>query len=136
MLPVNVHTGHVQVSSAVRVADAVCYNAVQALHMWGIIRISLLHWPHHALQGLQMAQPLSYARLELAACTGSDYVSTVLCCALCRDLKSKNILLTKGGDAKISDVGMAKIMAEGYLTMDKAIGTFAWAAPELILGEK
>mmetsp|Transcript_3518 Transcript_3518/g.10219 ORF Transcript_3518/g.10219 Transcript_3518/m.10219 type:complete len:508 (+) Transcript_3518:246-1769(+) len=53
-----------------------------------------------------------------------------------RDLKSKNVLLTKDGVAKIGDVGMAKIMSDGYLTRDGALGTMAWAAPELLLGEK
>ena len=38
--------------------------------------------------------------------------------------------------AKIGDVGMAKIMSDGYLTRDGALGTMAWAAPELLLGEK
>lgn len=37
---------------------------------------------------------------------------------------------------KIGDVGMAKVMAEGYLTHDNALGTFAWAAPEMLLGER
>lgn len=27
-------------------------------------------------------------------------------------------------------------MAEGYLTRDNALGTFAWAAPELLLGDR
>lgn len=40
------------------------------------------------------------------------------------------------GVAKIGDVGMAKIMSDGYLTRDGALGTMAWAAPELLLGEK
>lgn len=53
-----------------------------------------------------------------------------------RDLKSKNVLLTRDGVAKIGDVGMAKILSDGYLTRDGALGTMAWAAPELLLGEK
>lgn len=40
------------------------------------------------------------------------------------------------GAAKIGDVGLAKVMAEGYLTQDEALGTFAWAAPELLMGER
>lgn len=53
-----------------------------------------------------------------------------------RDLKSNNVLLTRDGVAKIGDVGMAKITMDGYLTRDGALGTMAWAAPELLLGEK
>ena len=43
---------------------------------------------------------------------------------------------SQDGVAKIGDVGMAKIMSDGYLTRDGALGTMAWAAPELLLGEK
>ncbi|KAK9807895.1 hypothetical protein WJX72_012418 [[Myrmecia] bisecta] len=53
-----------------------------------------------------------------------------------RDIKSKNILLTRDGRAKIADVGMAKILTDGYFSRDNALGTFAWAAPELLLGER
>lgn len=53
-----------------------------------------------------------------------------------RDMKSKNVLMTRDGTAKIGDVGMAKIMTDGSLTRDGALGTMAWAAPELLLGEK
>ena len=40
------------------------------------------------------------------------------------------------GQAKIGDVGMAKIMTEGYFSHDEAFGTFAWAAPELLLNDR
>ena len=40
------------------------------------------------------------------------------------------------GEAKITDVGMAKLMSEAYYTQDNNIGTFAWAAPEILMGEK
>ena len=53
-------------------------------------------------------------------------LSTLTCCE-CR---------LQDGAAKIGDVGMAQIMTEGYLTKDNALGTLAWAAPELLLGEK
>ncbi|KAK9808963.1 hypothetical protein WJX72_007093 [[Myrmecia] bisecta] len=52
-----------------------------------------------------------------------------------RDLKSKNILL-KDGTAKIGDIGMAKLMTGTCLTADSALGTFAWAAPELLMGDR
>ena len=40
------------------------------------------------------------------------------------------------GLAKIGDVGMAKVMSEGTMTQDAVVGTFAWASPELLLGER
>ena len=40
------------------------------------------------------------------------------------------------GTAKIGDVGMARMTSEGYLTTrDAATGTFAWAAPEMLLND-
>lgn len=44
------------------------------------------------------------------------------------DLKSHNILLGRGGIAKIADVGLAKIMRRSQ-TRASATGTFDWAAP-------
>ena len=44
------------------------------------------------------------------------------------DLKSHNILLGRGGVAKIADVGLAKIMRTSG-TRASAAGTFDWAAP-------
>jgi len=56
-----------------------------------------------------------------------------------RDLKSKNVLLTADwATAKIADVGAAAIHSKGYLTASagQVLGTLAWAAPELLLGQK
>ncbi|KAL4419356.1 hypothetical protein ABPG77_001583 [Micractinium sp. CCAP 211/92] len=52
------------------------------------------------------------------------------------DLKSPNILLARDGTAKISDVGMAKIMAREYSGVTGNVGTLAWAAPEMLLGAR
>lgn len=55
------------------------------------------------------------------------------------DLKAKNVLLTQNaGTAKIADVGLARIMQHtlsNTATGDPA-GTFAYAAPEMLMGEK
>jgi serine/threonine protein kinase len=50
-----------------------------------------------------------------------------------RDIKSKNILLTAEGRAKISDVGLATIL-DDVSSSECFVGTFAWAAPEMLLG--
>ncbi|PRW21099.1 serine threonine- kinase [Chlorella sorokiniana] len=53
------------------------------------------------------------------------------------DIKSANVLLTRDGTAKVGDVGMAKIMAEDYVSGGQgAFGTLAWSAPELLLGRR
>lgn len=45
--------------------------------------------------------------------------------------------VVQDGTAKIADVGMAKFMREDCLTTsESALGTFAWAAPELLLGQR
>ena len=56
---------------------------------------------------------------------------------ICRDLKTSNILLSAEGVAKIADVGLAKMLtnADQY-SLDHTAGTFAYAAPELILGTR
>ena len=52
------------------------------------------------------------------------------------DVKSQNILLARDGGAKISDVGLARILHRDYVTTLDSTGTFAWAAPELLLGRR
>lgn len=52
------------------------------------------------------------------------------------DMKSQNILLARDGVAKISDVGLARILHQDYVTSLDSTGTFAWAAPELLLGRR
>ena len=53
---------------------------------------------------------------------------------MCRDVKTSNILLTKDGQAKIADVGLAT-MTDAFSSAHMAIGTFLYAAPEILLGQ-
>ena len=54
-----------------------------------------------------------------------------------RDVKTSNILLTAEGVAKIADVGLATIMTNAdQQSWEFTTGTFAYAAPELILGTR
>jgi serine/threonine protein kinase len=58
------------------------------------------------------------------------------CKVIHRDMKSKNVLLSKQGPAKICDVGMAVIHTASVSMNAGFNGTFAWAAPELLLGQR
>lgn len=51
-----------------------------------------------------------------------------------RDLKSKNVLLTERGDAKLIDFGVSRNLLSG--TMTAGVGTAYWTAPEILNGTK
>ncbi|KAL4439258.1 hypothetical protein ABPG77_004160 [Micractinium sp. CCAP 211/92] len=50
------------------------------------------------------------------------------------DVKSSNVLLTASGGAKLGDVGLSRLLEKTHLSKVSCIGTFAWAAPEVLLG--
>jgi len=52
------------------------------------------------------------------------------------DLKSANILLAKNGQAKVADIGMARVLNQSCLSKLSNQGTFAWSAPEVLNGKK
>ena len=53
------------------------------------------------------------------------------------DVKSKNILLDKDYNvAKIADVGLARVLGNTVSTRGLPLGTFHYAAPELLVGDR
>ncbi|KAI7843034.1 hypothetical protein COHA_003366 [Chlorella ohadii] len=52
------------------------------------------------------------------------------------DVKSNNVLLTSGGTAKLADVGLSLLQTGTFLSDVPVIGTFAWVAPEILVGSK
>ncbi|KAK9804917.1 hypothetical protein WJX72_011872 [[Myrmecia] bisecta] len=53
------------------------------------------------------------------------------------DLKSPNVLLARNNTAKIADVGLAKILKDGFIsTAQHEVGTFVWMAPECLMGKR
>ncbi|BDA41775.1 probable serine/threonine-protein kinase DDB_G0281745 at C-terminar half [Coccomyxa sp. Obi] len=49
------------------------------------------------------------------------------------DVKSPNVLLKKG-DAKLADVGLSQMLSKSFANSCSGMGTFSWAATELLLG--
>ena len=53
------------------------------------------------------------------------------------DVKSKNILLDREYNvAKIADVGLARVLGNTVSTRGLPLGTFHYAAPELLMGDR
>ncbi|KAJ8576486.1 hypothetical protein ON010_g2723 [Phytophthora cinnamomi] len=52
-----------------------------------------------------------------------------------RDLKSRNILLSREMRAKLTDFGVSRIMSEEN-TMTQGVGTSRWEAPEVLAGKE
>ncbi|KAL4428401.1 hypothetical protein ABPG75_002490 [Micractinium tetrahymenae] len=50
------------------------------------------------------------------------------------DVKSSNVLLTAWGGAKLCDVGLSRMLGNMHISTVACVGTFAWAAPEVLLG--
>lgn len=51
-----------------------------------------------------------------------------------QDIKSPNVLIKKG-DAKVADVGLSQLLSRSFAnSCSFGVGTFSWAATELLLG--
>ncbi|PSC71262.1 serine threonine-kinase [Micractinium conductrix] len=51
------------------------------------------------------------------------------------DIKSSNVLLSRDMGAKLGDVGVSRLLTDTHASMSGAVGTFAWCAPEVLIGK-
>ncbi|KAK9793450.1 hypothetical protein WJX73_008050 [Symbiochloris irregularis] len=49
------------------------------------------------------------------------------------DLKSLNVLMHPNGQAKLADLGMARICQASRVQLSTVVGTWAWTAPEILM---
>ncbi|GLE06511.1 hypothetical protein PINS_up015758 [Pythium insidiosum] len=73
-------------------------------------------------------------KIALHVAHALTYLHSLQPIVLHRDLKSKNILLTENGDAKLTDFGVSREMEDA--TMTAGVGSSLWMAPEVIQGER
>ncbi|KAJ0394304.1 hypothetical protein ATCC90586_010305 [Pythium insidiosum] len=73
-------------------------------------------------------------KIALHVAHALTYLHSLQPIVLHRDLKSKNILLTEDGDAKLTDFGVSREFED--VTMTAGVGTSLWMAPEIIQGER
>ncbi|KAJ0392227.1 hypothetical protein P43SY_009363 [Pythium insidiosum] len=73
-------------------------------------------------------------KIALHVAHALTYLHSLQPIVLHRDLKSKNILLTEDGDAKLTDFGVSREMEDA--TMTAGVGSSLWMAPEIVQGER
>ncbi|RLN98590.1 hypothetical protein BBJ28_00021646 [Nothophytophthora sp. Chile5] len=73
-------------------------------------------------------------KIALHVAEGLVYLHALDPTVLHRDLKSKNILLNKNLDAKLTDFGVSRESAD--VTMTAGVGTSLWMAPEVMIGDR
>jgi len=83
------------------------------------------------------SQPVGLNRqmisIALQVCHALVYLHSLQPPVIHRDLKSRNVLLNRAMEAKLSDFGISRERMER--TMTAGVGTSLWMAPEVMLGE-
>ncbi|KAK1936928.1 putative serine/threonine-protein kinase [Phytophthora citrophthora] len=74
------------------------------------------------------------ATIALHVCHALTYLHSLMPPVIHRDLKSRNILLNRNLEAKLTDFGVSKERLDQ--TMTAGVGTSLWMAPEVMLGER
>ncbi|KAE8912317.1 hypothetical protein PF005_g27985 [Phytophthora fragariae] len=74
------------------------------------------------------------ATIALHICHALTYLHSLAPPVIHRDLKSRNVLLSKAMGAKLTDFGISRERLDR--TMTAGVGTSLWMAPEVMLGER
>eukprot|EP00644_Phytophthora_capsici_P007732 jgi/Phyca11/11066/fgenesh1_pm.PHYCAscaffold_61_\ len=74
------------------------------------------------------------ATIALHVCEALTYLHSLMPPVIHRDLKSRNILLNRNLEAKLTDFGVSKERLDQ--TMTAGVGTSLWMAPEVMMGER
>jgi serine/threonine protein kinase len=93
-----------------------------------------LSWRVHAGGVRRLSLTQTGDTLPLMSLDSCEGTCEACACVARRDVKSSNILLTREGVAKVGDVGLA-MMTEYFSSASAATGTFAYAAPEILMGK-
>lgn len=74
------------------------------------------------------------ATIALHVCHALTYLHLLAPPVIHRDLKSRNVLLSRTMEAKLTDFGISRERIDR--TMTAGVGTSLWMAPEVMLGER
>ncbi|KAE9048063.1 hypothetical protein PR003_g4004 [Phytophthora rubi] len=73
------------------------------------------------------------ATIAIHICHALTYLHSLSPSIIHRDLKSRNVLLNRELEAKLTDFGVSREKQDG--TMTAGVGTSLWLAPEIMMGE-
>ncbi|POM61662.1 TKL protein kinase [Phytophthora palmivora] len=74
------------------------------------------------------------ATIAIHVCHALTYLHSLMPSVIHRDLKSRNVLLSRDLEAKLTDFGVSRERIDA--TMTAGVGTSLWMAPEVMMGEK
>ncbi|KAI9998745.1 hypothetical protein PInf_003335 [Phytophthora infestans] len=74
------------------------------------------------------------ATIAIHICHALTYLHSLMPSVIHRDLKSRNVLLSRKLDAKLTDFGISRERLDA--TMTAGVGTSLWMAPEVMMGER
>eukprot|EP00644_Phytophthora_capsici_P014138 jgi/Phyca11/559315/estExt2_Genewise1.C_PHYCAscaffold_30316 len=74
------------------------------------------------------------ATIAMHVCHALTYLHSLMPYVIHRDLKSRNVLLSRNMEAKLTDFGISRERLDA--TMTSNVGSSLWMAPEVMMGER